>query len=245
MAASQVDGVDLDLPPARRRRDVLSHAALPRVRRVRDVVLVVLPLEVQGRSVHRDPGLAVALLPALASSSSTSSSGIREPERPDRQARRLARVPDDRAGLDPRDPGRRIRRPGRLGAVPQRRRRGAWARREDRARSPAQHQAARRSARPTRSTADARRRTHRCALHRAQALVLREGAGVRRLFEDYRPGRACLLPEDEDLPDHAHGRAPARRVREEPLARGRRSTRRSSRRRPSRTPTCARRRRCK
>ena len=37
-------------------------------------------------------------------------SGIREPKDLDRQARRRARVPDDRAGVDPRHPVRRVRR---------------------------------------------------------------------------------------------------------------------------------------
>ena len=52
-----------DLSAARSGRDVLPHGALPRVRCLRDVALVVLRLEVQRRSVHRDPGMAVALFP--------------------------------------------------------------------------------------------------------------------------------------------------------------------------------------
>jgi hypothetical protein len=68
--------------------------------------------------------------------------------------------------------------------------------------------------------ADAARRRHRRVLHRAHALdVSHGGRHGEAPLRELPGGRAGLLPQDAHLPDHAHRRHQAQRLREEPVGR--------------------------
>ena len=165
-------------------------------------------------AVHRDPGVAVAVLPSLVD---LREHAVGHPRAagPDRQADRQPRVPDDRAGLDPRHPAGRVRRAGRRRHLCHRRRGGAGPQREAEARSAADV-----PGRADRSGADAVRRcsptatSTRCR-RRACLRPTRARTACRRLFENS-GGRAGVLPAHADLPDHAHGGDPARDLRAAP-----------------------------
>src|SRR5690242_1641414 len=207
------------VPESAGRGNVLPHAAASRVPRRRDVAVLVCGVAVpRAAAVRRDPGVPVAVLPALVHLRQCEGRHPRGP-RPHRQARGHARVPDDRACVDPRHPGRALRRARRLGDVFHRRRRGAGPRREDRARLAGQHSRAANRC-DADACRDARRGRDRRAAHCADAVDVSHGQperapAVRRL----RTSRAAVLPRHAHLPDHAHGCDPPRRVREEPLDR--------------------------
>ena len=214
------EGIDLNYLDLLRRGDVLPHAAQPRVRRRGDVAVLV--LRVAGAR-GSPPFIAIPVFPSRFFRHScifvSAKSGIREPK--DLVGKRIG-VPEyqmtapvwirgilqDEYGVDPAS----VR-------VLDGRRGGAGARREARARPAGEIQGE-----ADRPAADAlahdRRRRDRRHAHRAHALDLPQPAGngeapVRGL----RRGREGVLPQDEDLPDHAHGRDPPRALRGEPLDR--------------------------
>src|SRR3954464_3187539 len=207
------------LPDAAGRGDVLPHDARPRVRRVRDVALVIQRVAPFAESaVHRHPGLSVALLPPLVHFRSREE---RYPAagRPEGQAGRRAGVPDDRAGLDPRHPLGRIRRQGdRLRAPLGRRRRARPHRQaEDR---PAARDPRAADRRDANARADDRRGRARRHGDGARALdLLYAPAGREAAISRLRLGRTRVLPAHPDLSDHAYGGDPPGRLREEPLGR--------------------------
>src|SRR5438876_11377956 len=97
------------LPDAAGGRNLLSHAAQPRVRLLGDVaVLVCSILERKRGTFRRHPRVPLALLQAFVHL--RLGAERHSPRRgPERQAHRRAGVPDDRAGVDPRHPVRRLR----------------------------------------------------------------------------------------------------------------------------------------
>ena len=104
------DGIDLNPPRPPRRGDLLPDAAPPRVRRGRDVAVVVFGHARPRRSaVHRDSGVSLADVPALVHLRQREKRDPRA-EGPRRQAHRHAGIPDDGAGVDSRHPAGRIRR---------------------------------------------------------------------------------------------------------------------------------------
>ena len=144
----------------------------------------------------------------------SAASGHPRAARPDRQARRQPRVPDDRAGLDPRHPAGRVRRPRRRRDLLHRRRGGARPRREAQARPAARASASSASARRRRSprcwpTA----RSTRCTRRARRPPSARRPGTVRRLFEDYVEVEKAYYRQHAHLPDHAHGGDPPRAVR--------------------------------
>src|SRR5205823_10664269 len=149
------------LPDAAGGGNLLSHAAQPRVRLRGDVAILVCGiLERKRGPFRRHPRVPLALLQALLH---LRVGEERYPPRrgPERQAHRRAGVPDDRAGVDPRHPVRRLRRAGDGRRASLRRRGGARARRENQARSSFNHSSSSHRADPDAVANDRRARARR------------------------------------------------------------------------------------
>ena len=220
--------------------DVLPHAAQPRVRRGRDVAVVVHRVDVpRAAAVRGDPDIPVALFPPLVDLHQRER-GHPRAQGSHRQAHRHAGVPDDGAGMDSRHPRRALRRARRQRHVLHRRRGGAGTRREDQARPARRASGSCRSGRRRRSRRCSRTaRSTRCT---PRACPRRSRCGrtaVRRLFPNYEEVEQRVLPQDRHLPDHAHRGDPSRAVRGESLDRAvaLQGVRRRAARRPTKTCT--------
>ena len=177
---------------------------------------------------HDPPFIAIPVFPSRFFRHSciyvNADAGITRTGRSGRQARRHAGIPDDRAGLDPRHPLRRLRRAGRRrpatctggveGAGPARKRSGA--------RPAVPHPASRAIDPDADALGDARnRRDRRASTRRARHRTFRDRRrprpsplrGLRAM------SNATTSADTRIFPDHAHRRDPARRLRAPPLDR--------------------------
>ncbi len=177
----QPDGIDLIYLNLPGRGDLFPDAATPRVRRRGNVAVVVHGFDVpRAAAVRRDSDLSFALLPSFVHLRQRRRRHPRA-EGPDRQTHRHARVPDDRAGVDPRDPVRPLRRAGRQRHLLHRRRGGARPLGKAQARPAGQYQD-RADRRDADAGGDARERRDRRAAHGANAVDVldrqRQGAAA-------------------------------------------------------------------